>query len=230
VLAVLAMLMGHITSAARGPVLGLCAGLVLFTFLSEDFRRLIKRQLLTLLLAGTSIIVLFSLLSGFDVFGYADMMMSKLETAIENPTYDPGIVFRLFVWGALFEVILAHPLLGVGFGAIPGALAEATTPYDVQAPHNLYLHMMAELGLVGLGVLLWIMVRLSKVIANSLRTISDKTFRILIIAFAAAILTKAVGGLTWGYLIQDRSLWLCLGLGLATINLANAEQLEPMHS
>jgi hypothetical protein len=66
-------------------------------------------------------------------------------------------------------------------------------------------------------------------IFDALRTISDKVYRVLIVSFGAVVCTKLVGGLTWGYLIQDRSLWLCLGLGLAIINLANTEQLEPIH-
>jgi O-antigen ligase len=224
ILAILAMIMAHVTSVARGPVLGLAAGLALFALLSHDFRRFITRELLIALLVGASVTLLFSYLAGFDLFGYVDQLIQKFETAIENPTSDPGVLFRLYVWGALFEIILTHPLLGVGFGGVAEALGEATAPFGLEAPHNLYLMVLGELGIIGLGVLLWIMIRLCRIIGDSLKTTSDKVYKTLIVAFAAALATKLVGGLTWGYFIQDRSLWLLLGLGMAMIHLAHSEQ------
>jgi O-antigen ligase len=163
ILAILAMIMAHVTSVARGPVLGLAAGLAFFALFSHDFRRFITREILISLLVGVSVTLLFSYLAGFDLFGYIDQLIQKFETAIENPASDPGVLFRLYIWRALFEIILTHPLLGVGFGAVPVALAEATQPFGLEAPHNLYLMILAELGIVGLAVFLWIIVRLFRI-------------------------------------------------------------------
>jgi O-antigen ligase len=61
---------------------------------------------------------------------------------------------RIVLWHAAWRDFVAHPIVGSGAGSY-GAfwLAHRTTAYFVEDAHDLYLQTMAELGLVGLVLL-----------------------------------------------------------------------------
>ena len=62
---------------------------------------------------------------------------------------------RLTYWGVAMDDVVANPLLGSGAGTFGRFLAEnSDTLYYAHDVHNLYLETLAELGPVGLGVLL----------------------------------------------------------------------------
>jgi tetratricopeptide (TPR) repeat protein len=63
--------------------------------------------------------------------------------------------WRSSLWKAAWHEAQAHPLLGDGAGAYEQYwLANRTTALDVQDAHNLYLETLAELGPVGVALLL----------------------------------------------------------------------------
>ncbi len=72
-----------------------------------------------------------------------------------------GMKYRLAAWSGALRLTADHPLLGVG----PGGWVRAYPPYDrgvlslansyMNNPHNDYLWIAAEYGLIGLGVYLW---------------------------------------------------------------------------
>lgn len=76
-------------------------------------------------------------------------------------TYD-GVTERMEFFYHTVEIIQDHPLLGVGTGGF--AQAYATRVQDVGLPvpahpHNQYLLIMTQVGIVGLGLLLWLFVK-----------------------------------------------------------------------
>ncbi|HET9405086.1 MAG TPA: O-antigen ligase family protein [Burkholderiales bacterium] len=81
---------------------------------------------------------------------------------------------RLELYRATGEIILDHPLLGVGTGGFPKAYAEKARNGNITAsrnPHNEYLLIAAQLGLPGLAALLclfWMHWRLAPRLASPL--------------------------------------------------------------
>src|SRR5712692_664124 len=71
----------------------------------------------------------------------------------------PWVVGRLDLWGAALRLIQTRPLLGVGpdnFRHLYGAqLGLETWDERVQA-NNLYLEVLADVGLLGLAAFLWV--------------------------------------------------------------------------
>ena len=77
---------------------------------------------------------------------------------------DESISQRLAFWRGTLRMVADHPLLGVG----PGGWIRAYPPYDRGAtittngyhrrPHNDYLWIASEYGLIGLGIYLWLLV------------------------------------------------------------------------
>lgn len=60
---------------------------------------------------------------------------------------------------ASVEIIKEHPIAGVGTGGFPRAYAEktrGTDAYQTRNPHNEYLHLAVQLGVIGLAALLWL--------------------------------------------------------------------------
>jgi O-antigen ligase len=90
------------------------------------------------------------------------------EGAVENTSLGPRMVF----WGNTWQLIKQHPLLGVGTGDFPTEYekvrAERTPNHweEVNNPHNMYLMVWAQSGLVGLLIFLGIFAAL---FARSLR-------------------------------------------------------------
>jgi O-antigen ligase len=74
---------------------------------------------------------------------------------------DP-IGWRLEYFYHTVEIIQDHPLVGVGTGGFVQAYRARTEQAGLDVPphpHNQYLFIMAQVGIIGLGLLLWLFVR-----------------------------------------------------------------------
>jgi len=85
---------------------------------------------------------------------------SKLGEALSDRFEERGPVdYRQAVLAGGWQMFLERPLLGWGFHQMPAELARCVRAYDekVLYPHNTYLELLVEEGLVGLGLYLWLM-------------------------------------------------------------------------
>lgn len=71
---------------------------------------------------------------------------------------DIAIIERFDVWGVTMEAFLQRPVTGHGFGYMWSALVQ--NGFSAPHAHNLFLHFLAEAGLVGLILLLFLMWKL----------------------------------------------------------------------
>jgi O-antigen ligase len=72
---------------------------------------------------------------------------------------DDPIGWRLEYFYHTAEIIQAHPLMGVGTGGFVQAYRARVEQVGLDVPphpHNQYLFIMAQVGIVGLGLLLWL--------------------------------------------------------------------------
>jgi O-antigen ligase len=74
------------------------------------------------------------------------------------------VEYRAAVYAGGWEMFLERPWLGWGFHQMPAELPRHVSGYDekVLYPHNTYLELMAEHGVAGLGLYLWLMWELWK--------------------------------------------------------------------
>jgi O-antigen ligase len=116
---------------------------------------------------------------------------------------------RLGLVGQAFRIFLANPVLGVGLGGYGGYVVthgEFHVPGEAHdLPHlvttNLWLECAAELGLLGVGVLLWFLGALVLGLWRSLRTAPDEER-----AWAQGLLLSVL--LVFGVLYQfNQTLW-----------------------
>ncbi len=101
---------------------------------------------------GVCLIVLF--IGGIFVFKPVQKRLLTLREGFEEAGY------KKYVWQEAIAIIEDFPILGIG----PNSYAFVGPHYKLlentgHYPHNSYLHMAAEAGLLGLGAFLWIIAR-----------------------------------------------------------------------
>jgi putative inorganic carbon (HCO3(-)) transporter len=109
-----------------------------------------------------------ALLAGALIGGFAVAQIPYMQTRLARQL-DPNFNFNTFVgrlqiWSDTLHMLRDHPILGAGLRAYTQVMAPYLTPPRIPElyPHNVYLAMWSELGLIGLaafvvilGMLLW---------------------------------------------------------------------------
>lgn len=75
----------------------------------------------------------------------------------DTAAYRSSAGYRLEFYSNTLRIVADHPLTGVGTGGFPGAYAEqvrGTAMVATRNPHNEYLHIAAQVGLIGLAAML----------------------------------------------------------------------------
>lgn len=119
---------------------------------------------------------------------------------IGNPD-DRSFWGRIAIWRTALQVIADHPILGNGANTYLQKQREHMTP-DLRRfnpinmePKNLYLHITAEFGLIGLGIFLLLIWRYVQLYRFAIRTfpLSDNTYAI-VVGINAGLLGVFVAG------------------------------------
>lgn len=105
---------------------------------------------------------------------------------------------RLLRWGQAFVMFVENPILGKGYGAFAMLYEEDvalvggyTAQYQLGA-HSEYLQVMAELGIVGLAVWIWLNLAFLRYGFRALKTLSDGFYRAIVIGLMAAEISLMV--------------------------------------
>lgn len=123
---------------SRGGYVGLIAGFSIFFLLSYMRLRLWHKITLGILL---SVLFLIMIIPANPI---ADRLMSSFDTS-EGSNSE-----RLANWQQAYDIISTYPVVGVGIG---GYISHIDPRADYRTPiyaHNLYLDIMAEMGVIGL--------------------------------------------------------------------------------
>jgi hypothetical protein len=115
----------------------------------------------------------------------------------------PWVVGRLYLWRAALGMIQAHPLLGVGpdnFRHVYGTeLGLETWDERVQA-NNLYLEILADMGVLGLAAFLWVVSAPLVLAVRALRAPLDTQPRLLLLGATLGAITFLIHGLLDSFL------------------------------
>ena len=117
-----------------------------------------------------------------------DRLMSVGNTADSSTSY------RVYIWEGTVKMLKSYWLCGIGIGT--NAFNSVYPRYALNAisaphSHNLYLHIICEMGIVGAFAVIGVVLSFFKRLANTAK--NNKAFRCIAIAVAAAM---------GGYLIQ----------------------------
>jgi O-antigen ligase len=95
-----------------------------------------------------------------------------VESYAEGGKLDASNELRLAIWNAGWRMLLDHPILGVGAGQFAiayGMHYSGGGHHAWMQPHNLFLQVTCELGLVGLSVFVTFIIRICQAIREVLR-------------------------------------------------------------
>ena len=151
------------TSGARNAYLGLLAACLVTGMYYYHSKKIIISLI---------VIIMVSLAA----WNFSDLVKNRIEIAIyqyEQYTYDDHLSLknsggsvgkRLELWRAAIHMIRENPIFGVGRGNFNNELRKLVDEdiinpaiKDYSQPHNLYLEVAASRGVLGLGVLLWVL-------------------------------------------------------------------------
>lgn len=131
------------------------------------FQKRFRRKGLLLAIAGVNVLLLFFVLMNSKVFHYI--------IRLTGDVVGKGNELRRLSWSGTLEMIKDYPLTGSG----PGSYSTIFTQYqppgsDIRLYHAYsdYFHYVAELGVIALGIILWL---ISLVFIAGFRKLSSKS-------------------------------------------------------
>ncbi len=97
------------------------------------------------------------------------------------------VTLRLYNWRSAIEIVKDHPFLGTGIGTFATVYPGYKFPQanEVHYAHNWYLQVASEMGILGLGALLWLLATFIKEGIKNLRTEEKKSQRAIIAGLLA---------------------------------------------
>lgn len=193
------------------------------------------------LLAGIFIVLALPSLVPIKHVPGSGMALARLEKTVALREESVGA--RLFWWRVTLRMIADHPWLGVGVGRFREAypayqraffeehpsermLSKRFTEVEVplESPHNQYLHLLADQGMLGFGLFAWLVVSLIAFGRRKLSSIPVLSRPALAGALSSIVALLTVG--LFAYPFQLPTSALLFGM-LAGVILANPD--EPPH-
>lgn len=223
--------LGIVLSGSRGGLVAIAAALVAWILFGGRWR---KRVLVASLIVG---------IVGFAAIATVapPQVRDRLGTITQDQTAasSGGGTGRTDIWAVGLRAYDAHPVAGSGLGnftdATPRYLTEpglihrtdffTTTP---KVAHNTYLHILVEVGQVGLGLFLLILLLALAAAARGARNFrraGDRKMELL----TRTLLAGTIGLLAADFFISgqyQRTLWILLGLCVAFYSLSKHRPAE----
>lgn len=205
---------GLIASAARGPLVALVSVLLIRVLVWVKQGQFRTAFALLVLFAASSV-AMYSFVPE-EYLGKYTVKIQELALLPSGEVDSGSAGQRLRFYRATLGAIPEHPLLGRGIGS----WSVFYFGYDQRAyPHNLFLEVAFEQGLLGLS---FFVLFLSAVAVSLLWLQRVTRYRFLVLAI---LVVYCLGvGMFSGDLDDNRMLWLWIGLSLAVCRMVRLEQ------
>ena len=185
-----ALMVGTIfLSGSRGGMLAIVAELVVLAVLLVKQ----KRNLRTAVLVG----VFLTIVVGFVLWVGGDAVV-KRWASVDSSHSEISSDVRLNIDRDAFRMFLKKPDLGWGLGTFPVVYPQFRTFYTnsfVNEAHNDYLQLLAEMGLLGFGTMLWFLLtlytRAIKKIGNWVGDLSSATALACVLGLSGILVHSA---------------------------------------
>ncbi|MBI5873587.1 MAG: O-antigen ligase family protein [Candidatus Omnitrophica bacterium] len=204
-----------ILTYAPGAALGLYAAIIIMAICKR------KWWLVALLLVGL-------------IFGF--FLLPESLTSWPHGGFFTSIAGRINMWKTALKIIQVHPFIGSGLHSfsinyenfcLPGQPhCGAGAPYA----HNMYLQMAAEIGLLGLGVFIWILAFTFKKLFNIFKSASSTSFmKALSLGLTAGMAAYLTHGILESSIYTSQGallFWTMLGLSHGLISLMTLQKIK----
>lgn len=192
-----------LASFSRSGWLSVFTGIMLVPLLSGKLKIALK----LLPLMAVPVLILFITFPQSDVFG------SRFQSTF---VMGPSNASRICLAISGLWIFLDHPLLGVGIRSFPivyqKSYVHPDMPLtDVTTSHTLPVEVLAELGIVGFLLLVWLFCAVLREGLDAIKEAPDSYLRALEIGLVASFLALLVNNL-FNNNFGDNFLWITMGL------------------
>ena len=216
----------------RGSYLGFGASLIFMSFLflisrSKNFVKDNKKIFIIILVAICIITFLFVVPTPLNKSGTV-IYKIKSRVSISQLTQDYSIKRRIATWKLSILMIKDHLLLGSGIGTYKYNTLKYQAEFFEQGEnrslypygfadkaHNEYLQLWAEMGIIGLGIFVWLIISYFNFGFKLLKRIKDNYKQGIIIGLMGGILAVLVDSI-FGFPLHLAStvvlFWIAIGL------------------
>jgi O-antigen ligase len=208
---------GLVSTASRGAVLAYIVVLAIW---------LLRRRRFTDLIFGVVLAVLLAVVVPDQVQERLTMGLDNVEATSSRNVDDPLTKGRVSVWAALAPDFFDSPVWGKGLSATAWNSAVTSGRIRVGHPHNMYLSIVLDMGVLGVLVVGYLYYRHGRTMA---RLSSESSLSPLMREYFAGAFASYIGMLffafTGGYYTghpEQTFLWFSLGLCYAYWKLAEA--------
>ncbi|MCC6349899.1 MAG: O-antigen ligase family protein [Candidatus Eisenbacteria bacterium] len=213
---------GVMMSLSRGSMVALLAGVFVVAWMSS-------RWAFGLLVVA----MLFSPLWAPDYVKERVQSSSMEVEGTDEVTVDMASEARLQTWQSILEVVKDHPIEGVGFTGLAYVLPEIGEGLGLEevkdSAHNTWLRMLAETGLIGLTLFVWLMWKAWMLGYKAARRARDAFDHALGIGLCGAVVTLAVNcafGDRFFNVVIASSFWMLCALAEVAIGESRAREEE----
>jgi O-antigen ligase len=208
-----AMSAAVVLSYSRAGWVGLAAGLPL---LLAPRRVRFRLAVPIALLFATSVALYFGL--GAET-SFVSVRLGEL--ALDTFSGVNSFAERLALWHKAIMIAQQDPILGIGFGNFPSAqIAGQFRWVGGLTTHNVFLTVLAEMGLVGLALFVALIVKTFRNLVAGARAYGAPGLSLLSWGFLASMVSYVVGqGMAHGSLVSEL-MWVLIGLSFAVRALA----------
>ena len=234
-IAILAMGTSLIVTFTRGSYLSFGVSLIFmfFLFLISRGKNFIKNNKKIFIIALVTIIIITFLFVIPNPLNESDTVISKIKSRISITQISQDFSFkrRIATWKFTGMMIKDHPLIGSGIGTFKYNTLRYQAEFFEQGEnrslyphgfadkaHNEYLQLWAEIGIVGLGIFIWLIISYFSYGLKILRRIKDGYRQGVIIGLMGAMMAVLVDGI-FGFPLHLPAtivlFWLALGLTVA---------------
>lgn len=204
-------------TGSRGPILALVAATVLLGLILGGTARRRTIYILGLMIVAIGLVLVVApegLTSRYRLYMEGELAATQQGLVVLNT-----VVHRIVMWHkalALWTSDLPHFIMGTGTAGYIIAF-----PWrDIEYPHNLPLELLAEFGLIGLGVFSLHICLIAKRTIHRFRS----RFQREELLWLTGALTMFFAALVSGDLNDNRLLWFFLGGLLATVSVGSGPQ------
>ena len=147
--AVIVMIIAFIFAQSRGAWISIAVAVFMMTFYLSR-KKIIGKYLF--------LMVAMLLLFAFVIIYAGEDDLARRAGTMTDVKGDASFMTRVMIWQGTVDTIQNNPLIGTGIGTLVWGFPRYRPPglnHKIVHAHNDYLHMMAEMGLLALPLMVW---------------------------------------------------------------------------
>jgi len=179
-------------------------------------KKFLSRMIIILIV---SFIVAISVILIMGSSGFIDALSERVMSMFMSP--EESIKYRLDAWTVGIDMFKQSPLIGKGLGSFYQISLLAGS--QLNFPHNFYVFIISELGLVGLFFLIFWWFQIGAKFVKLLKNCANEEIRVIGIGIIGGLITIAIHMAFRSFSLTDPTFWGYMGLTSAFLKLHSQE-------